>query len=402
MKRDIAIVGGGLAGFSAAIGFASRGFDTVLVAPPAPEDRRSTALFGRSVEFLREHGLWERLEPVVQPLVVMRIMDDTGRFLRAPDAEFRAAEIDLPFFGVNILNRDAMKALQERAGELSDRLEIVHSPLASLETDPSSAILSLDDGTRIEASLVVGADGRHSRVREAAGIGVSRWSYPQSAIVLNFRHERDHQATSLEFHRRTGPFTQVPLPGRRSALVWVEEPERADLIKDLKPDRLSRLVEEHLHSVLGKVEVEDGLQVFPLSGASVRSLTAQRIAVIGEAAHVFPPIGAQGLNLSLREAGGLVEAAAPHREDPGCAKALSRYERNQRLDIHTRTFGVDLLNRSLLAGLLPVQLARTLTFGMLANVPPLRRLVMREGVTPGSGLRAAADHFLPRRPNTVS
>ncbi len=397
MKRDIAVVGGGLAGYCAAIGFAASGFDTVLLAPKAPADRRSTALIGRSVAFLKDAGVWPRIEAVAQPLVVMRIIDDTQRLFRATNVEFRAAEIDLPSFGVNVLNAQAQDALAARAAELSARLTVIERPLDSLHVEGDTGFLTLDDGSEVQASLVVGADGRGSRVRESAGIALRRWSYPQSAIVLNFKHERDHGATSTEFHRRSGPFTQVPLPGKRSSLVWVEEPETAELIVDLKPERLARMVEERLHSILGAVEIEEGLQVFPLSGAAARGMTSPRVALVGEAAHVFPPIGAQGLNLGLRDAAAIVEAAKDSRDDPGSLATLARYEARRSVDVASRTLAVDLLNRSLLAGLLPVQLGRSIGLGALSGVPLLRRFAMREGVSPGAGLRAIASAVAPKR-----
>jgi 2-octaprenyl-6-methoxyphenol hydroxylase len=184
----------------------------------------------------------------------------------------------------------------------------------------------------------------------------------------------------------TGPFTQVPLPGRMSSLVWVETPEAAELIVDLKPERLERMIEEHLHSILGAVTLAGPVQRFPLSGATATRMTAPRVALVGEAAHVFPPIGAQGLNLGLRDAAAVVAAAAASRDDPGQPSALARYERARHGDVASRTVGVDLLNRSLLAGFLPAQAARTIGLSVLAAVPLLRRFAMREGVSPGAGI----------------
>jgi 2-octaprenyl-6-methoxyphenol hydroxylase len=401
IRREIAVIGGGLAGTSAAIGLARVGFDTVLVAPEAPGDKRSTALIGSSLDFLASCGLLEAIERAGEPLRVMRIVDDTMRLFRAPNVEFHASEIDRDAFGINILNADLMAILRHAAESLSDRLTVLPSPLASIENEEESATLTLASGDVIRASLVVGADGRRSRVREAAGIAMRSWSYPQSAIVLNFRHQRDHDGVSTEFHTRTGPFTQVPLPGRRSSLVWVERPETAELILAARPQALSRMVEDRLHSILGAVEVEDQVQTFPLSGSTATRFGAGRSVLVGEAAHVFPPIGAQGLNLGLRDAIELIEVAGRHRDDLGGAAMTAAYEKARGADVATRTAAVDLLNRSLLSGFIPVQILRTLGVGLLSRLPVLRRSLMREGVEPGSALRPRLP-FGPRGPRSAA
>jgi 2-octaprenyl-6-methoxyphenol hydroxylase len=385
-KREIAVVGGGLAGFATAIGLALDGFATALIAPKPPvEDRRSTALIGTSVAFLDEIGVLDRILPKAAALRSMRIVDDTGRLLRAPTVEFDAAEIGVAAFGYNILNADLSAALSERAAELGDRLAVLETAATSLHIEPDAAVIALANGEMLHATLAVGADGRRSVVRTGAGIALREWSYPQTALVLNFRHEAEHGNVSTEFHTASGPFTQVPLPGRRSSLVWVERPEVADLVVDLKPDRLASTVEAKLHSILGKVEIDGPVQAFPLRGAIARRVTAPRVALVGEAAHVFPPIGAQGLNLGLRDAAAIVEAAATARDDPGRGTALLRFEASRQRDVLSRTAGVDALNRSLLSGFLPVQAARSIGLSAMAAIPLVRRFAMREGASPGAG-----------------
>nr|WP_185982555.1 UbiH/UbiF family hydroxylase [Aureimonas mangrovi] len=387
MKREIVVVGGGLAGHAAALGFARAGFDTLLLAPEPPADSRTTALIGPSLDILDELGVWPVLRQKAQDLCVMRLVDDTGRLLRAPTAEFRASEIGLHAFGANVANSDLLAALRG-AGGRDAGLETLPDTLETLEPKGGCVRLRTRGGTIIEAALVVGADGRRSTVRDQAGIGQRRWSYPQGAVVLNMRHEGDHGATSTEFHTRHGPFTQVPLPGRRSSLVWVDEPRVMELLPDLEPERLSRLVEERMHSILGRIEIEPGIQSFPMSGGHAHMLAASRVALVGEAAHHFPPIGAQGLNLGLRDAAAIVEAASGHRDDPGADTVLAAYRAARRIDVTTRSNGIDLLNRSLLADFLPSQWARAAGLSALTAVGPLRRFAMREGVSPGSGLRA--------------
>ena len=384
-RREIAVVGGGLAGTATALGFASAGFDTVLIAPDAPADGRSTALIGRSVAYLSELGLIDDLRGVAEPLAVMRLIDDTGRLFRAPPVEFRASELGLSAFGYNVLNSDLHDALGKRAAA-HPKLEIVRAKATGMSLEGECAVLEVDDGQRFSACLVVGADGRASPLRKLAGITVRRWSYPQSAIVLNFTHSVPHRSVSTEFHTRSGPFTQVPLQGERSSLVWVEDPATADLIVELKHDRLSRMVEDRLHSILGAVDVEEPVQRFPLSGASVARLTSERLALVGEAGHAFPPIGAQGLNLGLRDCETIVRLVSQSRDDPGRRTTLARYEAARRGDVRSRTVGVDLLNRSLLAGFLPAQMARSAGLSLMRFAPLLRNFAMREGLSPGAGL----------------
>lgn len=389
VKRDVVVVGGGLAGRCAALGFAAAGFDTALVASEAPRDRRSTAVMGRALDLLEGLGLGDVVASRGEALATMRIIDDTGRLIRAPTAEFRASEIDRPAFGYNILNADLAEALDDRIEEHASRLTVIPSAATDLRVTDEHVEVETADGSVVRASLAVGADGRNSLVRERSGIASRSWTYPQKAIVLNFGHDRSHDNISNEFHTRTGPFTQVPLPGRRSSLVWVEEPDVADLVADLPSDRIARMVEDRMHSILGAVEIEEGLQTFPLSGSTATRLTSRRVALIAEAAHVSPPIGAQGLNLGLRDAEAVIEAAKGHRDDPGSRSMLAAFEASRALDVLSRSAAVDLLNRSLLSEFLPVQALRSLGLGTLNRWSGLRRWTMREGVAPGTGFGAA-------------
>ena len=207
------------------------------------------------------------------------------------------------------------------------------------------------------------------------------------ALTLNLGHTRPHNSVSTEFHTETGPFTLVPLPGLRSSLVCVEQPDEAERLAELDPEALSAEIERRAHSILGKIAVEDGRGLFPLGTETARSFGRRRVALIGEAAHVFPPIGAQGLNLGLRDAATISELVAEtHRDggDIGAADLLARYDRLRRADVTTRAFAVDALNRSLLSDFLPVQGARGLGLYLLDRIAPLRRAFMREGVQPAA------------------
>jgi len=392
---DIAIVGAGLAGNLAALALADSGPSVALIAPPARKpDGRTTALMDQSIAFLRTLGLWEDIAPHAAALETMQILDGTTRLLRAPPVAFRAGEVGLPAFGYNIPNAPFLAALDRRISENAGIVRIENGVTAA-NTFETGIELVLDDGERVMAGLVVGADGRQSLIRQSAGIGVRAWSYPQSALVLNFAHDRPHGHVSTEFHTESGPFTQVPLPGNRSSLVWVLPPKEAARLAALPVAELSVAVEQRMQSMLGKVSVEASAQSFPLSGMTADRFGKDRVVLIGEAAHAFPPIGAQGLNLSLRDIMALKDllktpAAA------GDAAIGARFDRKRQADVRSRTLSVDLLNRSLLSDFLPVQFLRSAGLHLLSTIGPLRSVVMREGIEPLGSLKAFRDSLRER------
>lgn len=385
---DIAVVGGGLAGQIAALALARAGRKVLSLTPPAARnDQRTTALMDQSIRFLERLGLWDEVRAEAAALSTMQILDGTSRLLRAPPVAFRAQEVGLDAFGYNFANATLLPVL-EAALDREPNVTRKSCAAESLSILPERVELRLADGTAVSAAFVIGADGRRSLVREAAGIDVRNWSYPQTALVLNFRHALPHRNVSTEFHTETGPFTQVPLPGNRSSLVWVLNPAEPEAFRDLPRDVLSRKVEERMQSLLGTVEVDDGVQAWPLSGMMAKQFGKGRVALVGEAGHVFPPIGAQGLNLSLRDIIALQEILAPASGGTIPSDAGDRFDRRRRVDVASRTASVDLLNRSLLSDFLPVQMMRAAGLHLLSALPPLRGLVMREGVEPGRGLSA--------------
>ena len=381
------VVGGGPAGLTAAITLASGGITTVLVGKrPARPDNRTTALFGGSVTALITLGVWELCKAQAAPMRVMRIVDDTGRLWRAPEVKFAADEIDLEAFGYNIENFHLVAALEQRAGALAN-LRLVEDEVLSVEAGDDAVTVTLKSGDPLRAPLAIGADGRRSLCRAAAGIAYDERIYPQAALTVCLKHTRPHRDSSTEFHTPSGPFTLVPLPGLRSSVVWVLDPAQADAIKALNDVELAAAIERASHSILGKIAVEPGRGLFPLSVATARRFGAKRIALVGEAAHVIPPIGAQGLNLGLRDAASIGElAVAAHRGggDIGGDDVLDAYEKMRRADVGTRTLAIDLLNRTLLTDFLPVQGMRGLGLYMIDRIGPLRRAVMREGVAPAA------------------
>lgn len=381
--HDIAVVGGGLAGSVAALAAAAEGWRVAFIAPAPPrQDGRTTALLSESIDLLARLGIWDDIHGVSAPLRTMRILDGTKRLFRAPPVSFRSSEIDLDAFGYNIPNQPLFDVLQSatRQSALIDRYE---SPLVDAEQSDETVTLTLEDGTQLSALAALAADGRGSRLREAIGISVKTWSYPQTALVMNFSHGIGHADTSTEFHTEQGPFTQVPLPGKRSSLVWAVRPEEVDAILALPREALNREVESRMRSILGAVEVDGKVQAWPLSSLIADSFGKGRTMLVGETGHAFPPIGAQGLNLGLRDImqaiRSILDAGGPHN----ATEAVSAFNRQRRADVSSRTAGVDLLNRALLSSFLPVQALRAGGLAALSAIPPLRLLAMREGMTPG-------------------
>ncbi|MBZ5757978.1 MULTISPECIES: UbiH/UbiF family hydroxylase [Rhizobium] len=386
-QMDITIVGGGPAGMIAAIALGRGGRQVAFVAPaPAKTDRRTTALMDQSIRFLERLGVWQEIAPSTAALTTMQIIDGTTRLLRSPTVAFHSAEIGLEAFGYNMPNSVLLAALAKAVSE-ERNIRSVEATAAGIDIRDDCVIVTLDTGETVRSDFVVGADGRSSMVRDAADISVKTWSYPQSAMVLNFEHSLPHRNVSTEFHTESGPFTQVPLPGNRSSLVWVQKPDEAARNAARTPEDLSVLVEERMQSLLGKVTVADGVQVWPLSGMTAAHFGKGRAALIGEAAHVFPPIGAQGLNLSLRDIMALTDILCDNPQEAISPLSGDRFDRKRRADILSRTASVDLLNRSLLSDFLPVQVLRAAGLHVLASLTPLRNIVMREGIEPGKGLR---------------
>ena len=381
---EVAIIGAGPAGLLCAIALKAAGLDVLLIAPQPQDDHRTTALLAGSVTALTTLGVWEACRAHAAPLVSIRIVDATGRLVRAPEVMFHAEEIELDAFGFNIENRHLLAALAARAAAL--KVARIEATAQAVATDSGGVTVTLPDQV-VRARLVIGADGARSLCRAAAGIGSDRHAYPQNALTLNLAHDRPHGNGATEFHTEHGPLTLVPLPGERSSVVCVLDPATAQALSVTPDAELSAEIERRAHSLLGKMRAEPGRGLFPLAIETAHSFARARIALIGEAAHVVPPIGAQGLNLGLRDAATVAEIVADawrEKADVGAPDVLARYDRGRRADATSRRIAVDVLNRSLLTDLLPVQSVRGLSLFLIDRVGPLRRALMREGVAPGA------------------
>jgi 2-octaprenyl-6-methoxyphenol hydroxylase len=267
---------------------------------------------------------------------------------------------------------------------------VIEANVTGIVCDDAKALLSLSAGAPVAARLVAGADGRRSICRTSAGIGVVERNYDQSALAASFRHTLPHRNASIELHREHGSVTTVPLPDpHASSLIWVGTQEEIAQLAQATAAGFIAALGERLGDVLGAVSDPGAKAAFPVAGLTADRLAARRTALLGEAAHILPPIGAQGLNLGFRDAGALADCVADalaQQRDPGGAETLLAYAEARRLDVMTRTLGVDLLSRSLLTSLPPVQAARGIVLHGLNVLAPLKRAVMRIGLTPPTAL----------------
>ena len=391
---DILISGGGIAGLTAAAAFGAAGFRVICVdpAPPVTErdaagsDLRTTAFLQPARALLERCGLWARLVPHAAPLQVMRIVDAGGASASEPRLvrAFDAADISDQPFGWNLPNW-----LLRR--EILDRLEALETvdfrpgtATTGLVTRTGAARVALSDGSGVEARLVIAADGRDSPMRTAAGIGVHTTRYGQKALAFSVTHPIAHDNVSTEIHRSGGPFTLVPLPdfeGRpSSAVVWMERGRAAlDLLR-MDPHDFEAAMTERSCGLLGPLTLASRRTLWPIITQHAERLAGERLALMAEAAHVVPPIGAQGLNMSLADLRTLLDLATARPEGLGDAAMLEAYHRARIGDIRLRVQGIDLLNRASMVSARPLRDARALGLNALYALAPVRRMLMQMGL----------------------
>jgi 2-octaprenyl-6-methoxyphenol hydroxylase len=391
---DAAVVGAGPAGIAAALALAHVGARVALVGPPPPKasaaraETRTAALLTSSVDFLKRLEVWDALQADAAPLRTIRIIDASRSLFRSPDIAFEARELGLDAFGYNIANTALSEALYARAQDVV--AETFPSSAATIAIDDRLAHIAVNDGSGLKAQLIAGADGRRSICRQAAAIETNEWRYDQAAIASSFRHTVPHDGISTELHRELGSVTSVPTPDPlTSSLIWVGTTAEIDDLMACDEARFAAHLQERLGDALGAISGVGPRASFPVAGLTAKQLAANRTALIGEAAHILPPIGAQGLNLGLRDAAALADCVATalrQGRDAGGLAVLAAYGRARQLDVLSRAIGVDLLNRSLLTSLLPVQAARGAFLAGLNAFGPLRKLVMRAGLAPPASL----------------
>ncbi len=387
---DVLVSGGGIAGLIAAVGFGAIGFSVLCVDPmPAskdtPKDLRSTAFWQPACAFLDDIGLWDRFAPHAAALQVMRIIDaggveNTPRIMR----DFNAADITDGPFGWNVPNWILRRELAAHIDGLANVTMVHGAATKRVLTREGEAIVTLDNGDVVRAKLLIGADGRHSTVREALDIEAKTIRYGQRATVFAVSHPMPHENISTEIHRTGGPFTVVPLPDRdgvhHSAIVWMETGPNVLRLAALDDDAFTVEMNDRSCGILGEMTLASGRAHWPIISQFAERLTGERTALIAEAAHVVPPIGAQGLNMSLADMAALWELALANPTDIGGRAMLAAYEKERHSDIRNRVMGIDMLNRASMMGAPALRNLRAGALNAMYAVTPVRKTLMRRGL----------------------
>jgi 2-octaprenyl-6-methoxyphenol hydroxylase len=394
-RIDVLIGGAGFAGLALAIVLRQAlgpSFQVMVADPTLGQGRadgRASAIVAAARRLLETIGVWEHVAAAAQPILDMRVTD--SRLTDAVRPVFLTFDGDVapgePFAHM-VENAPLLAALTARAKDEG----VVLRPAAVADFDNSSAIsaasnliVQLADGAYIAARLLVGADGAHSKIRQRAGIATHGWSYPQSSIVTTVAHERDHGGCAEEHFLPAGPFAILPLmcdaKGHRSSIVWTEEAREAERIVALPDADFHAELERRFGLHLGEIAAVGPRRAFPLGFFVARAFVAERIALIGDAAHVIHPIAGQGLNMGLKDVAALAEVivdAARLGLDPGSAAVLERYQRWRRFDTMAMGAATDGLNRLFSNQSDALRLLRDVGLGLVDRLPPLKHLFIRE------------------------
>lgn len=410
---DVLIIGGGITGLAQTVALADAGFAVACIDPQpaepgaAPElDGRTTALLQGSVTLLDRLGVWDHARPAAAALRVMRIVDESGRPRDRPlTARFDSRELDGGPFGYNVPNAALRRALLARLHTMANGQHLAGRSAAAIRFDARQAAVDLSDETTLTAHLIVGADGKHSPTRESAGLSARRWGYGQTAMAFSIAHTRPHDNVSVEFHRTSGPFVLVPLPGNESSVVWVERDRAASRYLEMDNESFRRAVQARTRSVVGTVSAVGRRWSYPATSLLADHYAGHRVALVGEAAHATPPIGAQGLNLGMTDVAVLTETLVNARTagmDIGTTAVLRGYERERRPDVLARVAAIDTLNWAVMSTLPPVQALRHAGLSVVDRVSRLKAEVMRRGMAPLGSMPAlmAPEREVPRSPRT--
>jgi 2-octaprenyl-6-methoxyphenol hydroxylase len=385
-RTDVLIAGAGIAGLALAVALRrglGAGFSVMVVDPALdrpPGDPRASAIVAAARRLLQAIAVWERVAEEAQPILDMVVTDSALADAVRPifltfDGEVEAGE---PFAHM-VENGPLRAALLSAAGAAGVTLR--SAAVASFSAGQDGIAVALADGGRVSARLLVAADGANSAIRDRAGIPLYGWNYGQSAIALTVAHERDHGGRAQEHFLAAGPFAILPLKRRRSSIVWTERDEDAARILALPEDELHAELEQRFGLELGEIEIVGPRGSFPVGRFLARDFVAERIALIGDAAHVIHPIAGQGLNMGLKDVAALAETVADAMRlglDPGAASVLGRYQRWRRFDTAAMGAATDALNRLFSNRSDSLRLLRDLGLGLVDRLPALKRLFIRE------------------------
>jgi 2-octaprenyl-6-methoxyphenol hydroxylase len=396
IQADVIIAGAGLTGATLGLALVSAGIEPVLVDPQPFEaqiaptfDGRASAIAFSSFRQWRALGLGPALEPHAQRIEQIMVTEGRGAGAAAPRPggaflRFDAAEIAERCagepLGYMIENRVSRAALAEAVTAAGLRV-LAPARVASVVYGPAAAEVTLADGRILRAPLVVGAEGRGSVAREAAGIETMGWSYGQSGVVATVALEHDHQGVAHEYFLPSGPFAILPLTGRRASLVWTESTRRGEALRGARDEVFHAHLRRRFGDFLGRVEAQGPRFVYPLSIQLATRLTAPRLALLGDAAHAIHPLAGQGLNLGLKDAAALAQVLAEALrlgEDIGSEAVLERYARWRRLDNLAVALACDGFNRLFSNDNPVLRAARTAGLAAVGRIGPARRFFMQE------------------------
>ena len=385
-RTDVLIGGGGLAGLALALALRQALGDAfgVVVADPAfagkSKDMRASAIAAAARRLFETLGVWEAVAADAQPILDMVVTDSKLHDAMRPTFLTFGGEIEPgePFAHM-IENQPLVAALAEKARNAG--VELRATAVAGFEQNGERIDVRLADGSRVSARLLAAADGARSKIREDAGIASHGWNYGQSGIVTTVEHERDHEGRAEEHFLPAGPFAILPLKGKRSSIVWTEEGKEAERIIALPDDDFHRELESRFGLHLGNIKAVGPRRAYPLGLSVARSFIADRIALVGDAAHVIHPIAGQGLNMGLRDIAALAEAVVDAVRlglDPGGADVLERYQRWRRFDTVQMGIATDTLNRLFSNHSDVLRLVRDVGLGLVDRIPALKGLFIRE------------------------
>ncbi|MBS0247180.1 MAG: ubiquinone biosynthesis hydroxylase [Proteobacteria bacterium] len=391
-RVNLMIGGAGFAGLALAIALrqALGARFTVAVADPAlaqtpSKDPRSTAIAAAARRLFEAIGVWDAVAEGAQPILDMVVTDSKLDDAVRPTFLTFGGEVEEgePFAHM-IENRHLIDALVERANEIG--IDLRATAVTSFETAPNGVTALLADSSEIKARLLVGADGARSAIREHAGIAFHGWSYNQSGIVTTIAHERPHNGCAEEHFLPAGPFAILPLTGNRVSIVWTESNREADRLVALPDDEFLEELEKRFGLHFGELKIVGPRRAFPLGLYTARSFIGERLALIGDAAHVIHPIAGQGLNMGLRDVAALAEAIADAARlglDIGSPQVLERYQSWRRFDTMTMGVATDGLNKLFSNHSDVLRLARDVGLGLVERMPALKKVFIREaaGVT---------------------
>lgn len=389
-QTDILISGGGVAGLAAAVAFGAAGFNVIVFDPAQPvtdaaqdgADLRTTAFLQPAQRFLDRAGLWDALAPEATALEIMRIVDAAKE--PATQRDFVADDISDAPFGWNLPNWLLRRVMVDRIAAMPNVSLRTGIGFASMVARIDRALVRLSDGTQIAAKLVIGADGRNSAVRQANNIDVATTRYGQKAITFAVTHPEPHGGISTEVHRDGGPFTLVPLPDHEgqpcSSVVWMDTGPNIAALAALDDDAFTAAANHRSAGVNGPLTLVGKRSVWPIISQIADCITAPRTALVAEAAHVMPPIGAQGLNMSLADMASLLDLAVENRDTLGEPAMLAAYQKARHSDMRLRVTGIDALNRTSMAASPLIHDLRALGVKALHDAAPIRRRLMKMGL----------------------